>query len=180
MSFGLTNAPATFSRMMNRILEPYLNNIDDIAIYSESEDEHLAHLRIVLDVLRKNSLHIKLKKCTWAQKETEYLGVIAGNGCLRASPDKLAAVEKWPLPETRRGVKTFVAFCSFYRKFVHHFADCSAPLTDMCKKDKPGRAVWTNTARIAFETLKARLTPAPLLLILARMLNSSWRQMRRM
>ena len=170
MSFGLTNAPATFSRMMNRILEPYLNKfvlcyLDDIAIYSESEEEHLAHLRIVLDVLRKNSLHIKLKKCTWAQKETEYLGVIAGNGCLRASPDKLAAVEKWPLPETQRDVKSFVAFCSFYRKFVHHFADCSAPLTDMCKKDKPGRVVWTDTARIAFETLKARLTSAPLLLI---------------
>ena len=65
-SFGLTNAPATFSRMMNRILEPYLDKfvlcyLDDIAIYSESEEEHLTHLRLVLDVLRKNSLHIKLK-----------------------------------------------------------------------------------------------------------------------
>ena len=119
MSFGLTTAPATFSRMMNRILEPYLNKfvlcyLDDIAIYSESEEEHLTYLQLVLDILRKHSLHIKLKKCTWAQEENEYLGVIAGNGCLRANPDKLAAMEKWLLPETQRDVKSFVTFCSFY------------------------------------------------------------------
>lgn len=170
MSFGLCNAPATFSRMMNRILEPYLNRfclvyLDDIAVFSESEEEHLEHLRIILQVLRKNKLQIKLKKCSWARKETEYLGVIAGNGVLRPSPDKIAAVEKWPQPVTQKEVKSFVAFCSFYRKFVHHFADCSAPLTDMCRKNKPGKVVWSETARVAFETLKARLCSAPLLLL---------------
>ena len=105
MPFGLSNAPATFSRLMNKILEPYLNDfvlvyLDDIAIYSDSPEQHLEHLRIVLDVLRKNTLHIKLSKCTWGKKETEYLGVIAGNGCLRPSPDKIEAVRNWPLPET--------------------------------------------------------------------------------
>lgn len=170
MPFGLCNAPATFSRMMNRLLEPYLHKfvlcyLDDIAIYSNSPEEHLEHIRIVLQVLRDNKLQIKLKKCFWAKKETEYLGVIAGNGVLRPSPDKIAAVQKWPLPVTQRDVKSFVAFCSFYRRFVHHFADCSAELTDMTRKNKPGIVVWTDTARVAFETLKARLCSAPLLLI---------------
>ena len=170
MPFGLCNAPATFSRLMNKVLEPYLNKfvlvyLDDIAIYSNSPEQHLEHLRIVLDVLRANKLHIKLKKCFFGKKETEYLGVIAGNGCLRPSPDKIAAVQNWPLPSTQREVKSFVAFCSFYRKFVHHFADCSSPLTDMTRKGKPGKVVWNETARIAFETLKARLISAPLLLM---------------
>ena len=168
MPFGLCNAPATFSRLMNKILEPYLNKfvlcyLDDICIYSESPEQHLEHLRIVLDVLRKNKLHIKLSKCAWGKKETEYLGVIAGNGSLRPSPDKIEAVRNWPLPETQRQVKSFVAFCSFYRKFVHHFADCSAALTDMTRKGKPGKVVWDTTTRAAFETLKARMISAPVL-----------------
>lgn len=170
MPFGLCNAPATFSRLMNKILEPYLNDfvlvyLDDIAIYSNSPEQHLEHLRIVLNVLRENKLHIKLSKCTWGKKETEYLGVIAGNGCLRPSPDKIEAVRNWPLPETQRQVKSFVAFCSFYRKFIHHFADCSAPMTDMTRKGKPGKVVWDSTARVAFETLKARMISAPVLQI---------------
>ena len=175
MSFGLCNAPATFSRLMNHVLEPYLNKfvlvyLDDICIYSSSLDEHLEHLRLVLELLRKHKLHIKLSKCTWAQRETEYLGVIAGNGCLRPSPDKLAAVQNWPLPKTQRDVKSFVAFCSFYRKFVHHFSDCAAPLIDLYsgytrRSQKPGSIVWNDDAMLAFETLKARLVSAPVLLI---------------
>ena len=175
MSFGLCNAPATFSRLMNHVLEPYLNKfvlvyLDDICIYSSSLDEHLEHLRLVLELLRKHKLHIKLSKCTWAQRETEYLGVIAGNGCLRPSPDKLAAVQNWPIPKTQRDVKSFVAFCSFYRKFVHHFSDCAAPLIDLYsgytrRSQKPGSIVWNDDAMLAFETLKARLVSAPVLLI---------------
>ena len=170
MSFGLMNAPATFSRLTNHVLEPYLNKfvlvyLDDICIYSSSLDEHLEHLTLVLELLRKHKLQIKLSKCTWAQKETEYLGVIAGNGCLRPSPDKLAAVQKWPLPKTQREVKSFVAFCSFYRKFVHHFSDCAAPLIDLysgyTRRQKSGSVIWNDDAR----DIKARLVSAPVLLI---------------
>ena len=170
MSFGLSNAPATFSRLMNHILEPYINKfvlvyLDDICVYSDSEEDHLRHLAIVLRVLRENNLHIKLTKCTWGRRESEYLGVIAGNGFLRCSPAKLDAVRTWPTPKTQKDVKSFVQFCSFYRKFVHHFADCSAVLTDMCRKNMPQTIQWTDAAQVAFETLKARLTSAPLLLI---------------
>ena len=169
LPFGLCNAPATFTRLMHTVLaglEDYtLVYLDDICIFSNSEEEHLQHLQAVLDRLRDNKLHIKLKKCSWGRRETEYLGVIAGNGVLRPSPAKTEAVRNWPLPRSQRDVKSFVAFCSFYRKFIHHFADCSAPLTDLTRKGQPGLVAWSDRAKTAFEALKARLTSAPVLLI---------------
>ena len=104
-------------------------------------------------------------KCFSAKRETDYLDFVVGNGIVRTSPSKVATVKDWPLPETQKQVKSFVAFCSFYRKFIHHFADCPAPLTDLCRKSLPGRAVHSDATRAAFETLKARMISAPVLLI---------------
>ena len=104
-------------------------------------------------------------KCFWAKQETEYLSFIVGNGIVRTSPSKVAAAQDWPLPETQKQIKSFVALCSFYRKFIHHFADCSAPLKDLCRKSLPVRVVHSDTTRDAFETLKARMISAPVLLI---------------
>jgi hypothetical protein len=170
MGFGLCNAPATFTRLMTHVLDPYIHLFvivysDDIRIYSNSPEEHLAHLRKVLTKLRENKLFIKMPKCFWAKIETEYIGFIVGSSSVRTSPSKLTAVKDWPLPETQKQVKSFVVFCSFYRKFIHHFADCSAPLTDLCRKSLPGKVAHSDTTRTAFETLKARMISAPMLLI---------------
>jgi hypothetical protein len=115
--------------------------------------------------LRNNKLFIKMVKCFCAKRETDYLGFIVGNGIVRTSPSKVASVKDWPLPETQTQVKSFVAFGSFYRKFIHHFAECSAPLTDLCRKSLPGRVVHLDATRAHFETLKARMISAPVLLI---------------
>jgi len=170
MGFGLCNAPATFSRLMNHVLEPYINKfvivyLDDICIYSETPEQHIEHLRLVLQKLREHQLFIKMPKCVWGRKETEYLGVIVGNGTLRTAPDKISAVRDWPLPETQKQIKSFVQFCSYYGKFIHHFSDCAAPLTDLCRKNLPGNVVHTDVAKNAFETLKSRMMLAPVLLI---------------
>ena len=170
MGFGLCNAPATFTRLMTHVLDPYIHlfvivYLDDICIYSKNKEEHLEHLRKVLTKLREFKLFIKMPKCFWAKIETEYLGFIVGSGNVRTSPSKLSAVKDWPLPETQKQVKSFVAFCSFYRKFIHHFADCSAPLTDLCRKSLPGKVAHSDATRAAFETLKARMISAPVLLI---------------
>ncbi len=95
MGFGLCNAPATFSRLMNHVLEPFINNfvivyLDDICIYSETLEQHIEHLRLVLQKLREHQLFIKLPKYFWGRKETEYLGVIVGNGTPRTTPDKIS------------------------------------------------------------------------------------------
>ena len=106
-----------------------------------------------------------MPKCFWGRKETEYLGVIVGNGTLRTAPDKISAVRDWPLPETQKQIKSFVQFCSYYGKFIHHFSDCAAPLTDLCRKNLPGNVVHTDATKTAFETLKSRMISAPVLLI---------------
>jgi len=97
MGFGLCNAPATFSQLMNHVLEPYIDKfvivyLDDICIYSETSEQHIEHLRLVLQKIREHQLFIKILKCFWGRKETEYLNVIVGNGTLRSASDKIAAI----------------------------------------------------------------------------------------
>ena len=145
MGFGLCNAPATFSRLMNHALEPYINKfvivyLGDICTYSKTPEQHIEHLRLVLQKLREHQLFIKMPKCLWGRKEIEFLGVIVGNGTLRAALDEISAVRDWPLPKIQKQIKSFVQFCSYYGKFIRHFSDCVAPLTDMCRKNLPGKA----------------------------------------
>jgi hypothetical protein len=110
-------------------------------------------------------MFIKIPKCFWGRKETEYLGVIVGNGTLRTAPDKISDVRDWPLPKTQKQIKYFVQFCSYYGKFIHHFSDCAAPLTCMCRKNLPATVVHTDATKTAFETLKSRMISAPVRLI---------------
>ncbi len=88
MGFGLCNALATFTRLMTHVLDPFIHlfvivYLDDICIYSKSAEKHLDHLRKVLTSVRENKLFIKMVKCFWAKRETEYLGFIAGSGTVR-------------------------------------------------------------------------------------------------
>jgi hypothetical protein len=167
MGFGLCNAPTTFTRLMTHVLEPYIHlfvivYLDDISIYSNNPEEHLAHLRRVLTKLIENKLLIKTVKCFWAKIDTEYLGFLVRSGNVRTSPAKLAAVKDWPLPETQKQAKSFVAFVHFIANlFTACFANCSAPLTDLCRKSLPGKVANSVATRLAFETLKARMISAP-------------------
>ena len=92
---------------MNHVLEPYINTfvivyLYDICIYSGTHEQHIEHLRLVLQQLREHQLFIiKMPKCFWGRKDIEYLGVIVGNGTLRAAPAKISAVRDWSLPETQ-------------------------------------------------------------------------------
>jgi len=113
MPFGLTNAPATFQSLMNSVLPQYLRKFalvffDDILIYSSTLQDHVNHLRSVLEVLRSNRLFTKLSKCSFAQSEIEYLGHIISKDGVATDPNKLSIIQQWPSPTTITELRVFL------------------------------------------------------------------------
>jgi len=137
MSFGLTNAPATFQCIMNGILAPFLRKfamvffLDDIVIYSPNFDTHLQHLTLVLDKLRAHQLYMKASKCSFAQIQLEYLGHIISDQGVSTNPTKIEAMLKWPVPTTLTELRGFLGLTGYYRKFVQHYGLIAQPLTQL-------------------------------------------------
>ena len=164
LSFGLTNAPATFQATMNDIFRPYLNKfvvvyIDDILVFSKTHQEHLQHLRLVLQVLRDNDFKIKLSKCDFERPEVKFLGHIVGQHGVKVDTDKVAVVQNWPTPTNMRAVRSFLGLAQYFRRFIENFSKIAAPLTHLTKKDTPFR--WDDNCEQAFNHLKHALTHAP-------------------
>jgi hypothetical protein len=139
MPFGLCNAPATFQTLMNETLRPYLGifgvvYLDDILIFSNTEEEHFEHLEKVLACLRKQKLYAKPKKCVFATKELEFCGHIIGDGKVRAIPTKLNAIMDWPRPTNVNEVRRFLGLATYYRRFVRGFAKIAGPLHELTKE----------------------------------------------
>ncbi|XP_022146110.1 uncharacterized protein LOC111015405 [Momordica charantia] len=123
MSFGLTNAPATFMDLMNRVFKEFLDLfvivfIDDILIYSITEEQHEGHLRQVLTVLRKNSLYAKFSKCEFWLDKVAFLGHIITREGIAVDPAKVEAVSGWPRPRTVTKIRSFLGLAGYYRRFV--------------------------------------------------------------
>ncbi|KAL4388726.1 hypothetical protein GQ457_09G011400 [Hibiscus cannabinus] len=157
MPFGLTNAPATFMDIMNRVFQPYLDQfvvvfIDEILVYSKSEDEHEEHLRIVLQTLRENQLYAKFSKCEFWLNEVVFLGHIVSAEGIRVDPKKIEAIMDWKQPKNVSEVRSFLGLAGYYRRFVEGFSIIAAPLTKLLKKDVP--FAWTETQQSSFDKLK--------------------------
>ena len=140
MSFGLTNAPATFQRLMNYVLHDYLNNfvvvyLDDILIYSDTFEEHLVHLRKVFDKLWEANLVIKLKKCKFGQRKIKFLGHTIGTDGLRTDPENIGKIINCSVPIDVTGVRKFMKLYNYYRKFIKDLLKLSKPLRWLLKKD---------------------------------------------
>ncbi|XP_063938038.1 uncharacterized protein LOC135147914 [Daucus carota subsp. sativus] len=152
MAFGLTNAPAAFMDMMNRIFKKYLDKfvivfIDDILIYSKSEEEHVEHLRITLETLKKEKLYAKFSKCD--------------SDGIKVDPSKVEAVLNWERPKTPTEVRSFLGLAGYYRRFVKDFAKLVTPLTKLTRKSE--KFEWSDKCEESFEELKQRLITAPVL-----------------
>ncbi|KAI0992309.1 hypothetical protein K3495_g15877, partial [Podosphaera aphanis] len=166
--FGLANAPSTFQKYINWTLREYLDNfcsayVDDILIYSSgSKMEHQEHVRKVLQRLRVAGLQIDIDKCEFETKRTKYLGFIieAGKG-LQMDPEKIEAIKNWEAPTSVKGVRGFLGFANFYRRFIHKFAELAKPLTDLTRKDC--KFQWNSDADLAFRKLKEIFISAPAL-----------------
>ena len=168
LPFGLTNAPATFMRLMHDVYRPLLDKcvvvyLDDILIYSRSESEHVQHVEQALDILRQHKLYAKLSKCSFMQPSVEYLGVIIDADGLHVEDRKIAAIRNWPELRNKTDVLQFLGLASYYRKFIDNFSVVAAPLTDLLKKDVPWD--FNEAASAAFQKLKECLTSAPTLAI---------------
>jgi hypothetical protein len=139
MSFGLTNAPSTFMRLMNKVLREFIRKffivyIDDILIFSKIVAEHLKHLATVMQRLQQEKLLINMKKSSFMKTKLIYLGFVISVDKLRMDPDKVEVIKNWPSPKNTFEVRSFDGLASFYRNFIGNFNGISAPMMDTVKK----------------------------------------------
>ncbi|CAH1427775.1 unnamed protein product [Lactuca virosa] len=166
MSFGLTNAPAAFMDLMNRVCKPFLDKsvivfIDDILIYSRSQEEHGKHLREVLEVLKKEKLYAKFSKCDFWIREVQFLGHVVNQEGIMVDPAKIEAVMKWERPKSPTEIRSFLGLVGYYRRFIQGFSSIAAPLTALTHKGATYQ--WSEKHEEAFEKLNKKLCEAPIL-----------------
>ena len=166
MPFGLTNAPAVFQGLVNDVLRDLLNKtvfvyIDDILIFSSSMEEHVTHVRDVLQRLMENKLYVKAEKCEFHVSTVSFLGFVVEKGQLRADPSKVEAVKEWPTPTTRKQLQRFLGFANFYRRFIKNYSRLAAPLTRLTSSKLSFS--WSPVEQSAFVKLKNMFVNAPVL-----------------
>ncbi|GJV16893.1 putative reverse transcriptase domain-containing protein [Tanacetum coccineum] len=159
MPFGLTNAPAVFMDLMNRVCKPYLDKfvivfIDYILIYSRNEEEHANHLRIILELLRKEKLYAKFSKCELWIRIVQFLGHLIDSQGLHVDPAKIEAVKNWTSPTTPTEVRQFLGLAGYYRRFIEGFSKIAKPLTKLTQKNK--NYTWGEEQESAFQLLKQK------------------------
>nr|KYP38640.1 Transposon Ty3-I Gag-Pol polyprotein [Cajanus cajan] len=157
MPFGLTNAPSTFMRLMNHVLRDCIGKFvvvyfDDILIYSRCLSDHLGHLRQVFHILRKNLLFGNLEKFTFCVDSVIFLGFIINKKKVHVDPEKIKAIQEWPIPKSVRDIRSFHGFASFYRRFVPNFSTLASPLNELVKKNV--EFIWGEQQEKAFIALK--------------------------
>ncbi|KAA0042188.1 pol protein [Cucumis melo var. makuwa] len=168
MSFGLTNAPAVFMDLMNKVFREFLDTfvivfIDDILIYSKTEAEHEKHLGMVLQTLRDNKLYAKFSKCEFWLKQVSFLGHVVSKAGVSVDPAKIEAVTSWTRPSTVSEVRSFLGLAGYYRRFVENFSRIATPLTQLTRKGAP--FVWSKACEDSFQNLKQKLVTASVLTV---------------
>jgi hypothetical protein len=144
MPFGLTNAPAQFQAYMNEALVGLVDitcivYLDNILIFSDTEEEHVVHVKEILQRLRKAKLYVKLSKCEWHTQSTEYLGYIFSPEGISIDQERVKTISEWPKPRIVRDIRVFISFMNYYWRFVAGFSNLALPLTKLTQKG-PGVA----------------------------------------
>nr|GEX40872.1 putative reverse transcriptase domain-containing protein [Tanacetum cinerariifolium] len=166
MPFGLTNAPAIFIDLMNRVCKPYLDKfvivfIDDILIYSKSEEEHEVHLKTNLDLLKKEKLYAKFSMCEFWLKEVQFLRHVVNHDGIHVDPSKVESVKNWKTPESSTEIRSFLGLAGYYQRFIENVSKIAKPLTLLTQKNKT--YMWGDKKDEAFCILKEKLCNAPML-----------------
>ena len=126
--------------------------LDDILIFSKAPEEHYQHLQTVLQILEREGLYAKLKKCEFNKAELLYLGHIIGRDGIKADPAKISCITDWPRPKNVHEVRSFLGLANYFRKFVMAYSVRCAPLTKLTGKHCKWE--WTDKCEEAFTGLK--------------------------
>ncbi|KAJ9511709.1 hypothetical protein QJQ45_018011 [Haematococcus lacustris] len=171
LCFGLTNAPATFQRMMNNVFKPLINEcvlvyIDDNLVMSNTPEEHVQHLRQVLQLMRENKFYAKLAKCEFNKTQLAFLGHIVGSKGIAVDPAKVQVVKEWPTPRNLKDLQALLGLANYFRRFIPNFSSLAAPLTNLTSKQVAAAYDWEHfggSELEAFDGLKEALCSAPVL-----------------
>ena len=142
MFFGLTNSPATFQTMINKLLRDLINTgkvvvfIDNVIVGMETEKEHDELVVEVIQRLEENDLYVKLEKCSWKVKEVGFLGVVIGLEGIKMEKEKVKGVLEWPRLKNVKDVQKFLGLANYYCWFIEGFATVVRLLHNLVKKDK--------------------------------------------
>jgi hypothetical protein len=161
MSLWLTNAPAYFMYLMNPVFMPELDKfvvvfIDDILIYSKSEEDHVRHLRVILQRLQDHQLYAKFNKCAFWLKEVAFLGHIICAEGIAVDPSKGQEVLDWRSPRSVMQIHSFLGLAGYYRRFIPNFSKVAKPMIKLLEKE--AKFKWTPQCEETFLTLKQLLT----------------------
>ncbi|GJU43942.1 putative reverse transcriptase domain-containing protein [Tanacetum coccineum] len=166
MPFGLTNAPAVFMDLMNRVCKPYLDKfvivfIDDILIYSKSKQEHEEHLKLILELLKKEELYAKFSKCEFWIPKVQFLGHVIDSQGIHVDPAKIESIKDWASPKTPTEIRQFLGLAGYYRRFIEGFSKIAKSMTKLTQKKV--KFDWGDKQEAAFQLLKEKLCSAPIL-----------------
>ena len=166
LPFGLTSAPATFERLMEKVLHGLTWNtlllyLDDIVVFAPDFNTHMTRLQEVLERFKGANLKLKPSKCELLQQEVKFLGHIVSKDGVKTDPDKIKAVKEWKQPTCQTEVRTFLGFLGYYRRFCPDYATIARPLNQLTAKGV--KFQWTAAEEHAFQTLREYLITAPVL-----------------
>jgi hypothetical protein len=153
MSFGLTNALAYFMYLLNKVFMEYLDKfvvvfIDDILVYSRSEEEHEEHLHLVLQKLQDHRLYAKLSNCEFWLKQVAFIGHIISNWGIFVDPSKILDVLSWNAPTSVGDIRSFLGLAGYYQRFMEGFSKITKLMIKLLEKDKKFK--WTPTCEANF------------------------------
>ncbi|GJZ45618.1 putative reverse transcriptase domain-containing protein, partial [Tanacetum coccineum] len=166
MPFGLTNAPTIFMDLMNRVCKPYLYKfvivfIEDILIYSKNKQEHEEHLKLILELLRKEKLYAKFSKCEFWIPKVQFLGHMIDSEGIHMDPTKIESIKDWTSPKSPKEICQFLGLVGYYRRFIKGFLKVAKPMTKLTQKKV--KFEWGDKQEAAFQLLKQKLCSAPIL-----------------
>ena len=169
LPFGLKISPAIFQRILGNIIRKYnlteftVNYIDDILIFSRTFNEHILHIKKLLEAIREEGFRLKFVKCKFASNSVKYLGHILQNNTITPLKDNLKSIKDFPIPENRKQIRQFLGKIIFYGKYIPNVSIVLDPLHNLLRKDQTFN--WTKQCEDAFKKIKNYLCSKPILAI---------------